>query len=138
MAFRVRSVFADSSTDVDIFFLRWVKTPSIGFHSSFVTSLLSKRVFFSSLALSSRGPGSSLSRGLFHRSGRPAGAAGPLWRAAGSGGQAGSPPWPAGAFVRPPRTGPRPPKVSSVPPRTWPFVSGRWESSWKGFVGKRP
>uniref|UniRef100_A0A8B9CC96 Uncharacterized protein n=1 Tax=Anser brachyrhynchus TaxID=132585 RepID=A0A8B9CC96_9AVES len=30
------------STDVDIFFLRWVKTPSIGFHSSFVTSLLSK------------------------------------------------------------------------------------------------
>uniref|UniRef100_A0A803XQN1 Uncharacterized protein n=1 Tax=Meleagris gallopavo TaxID=9103 RepID=A0A803XQN1_MELGA len=35
------SVFADSSTDVDIFFLHWVKTPSIGFHSSFVTSLLS-------------------------------------------------------------------------------------------------
>uniref|UniRef100_A0A8C3V9U9 Uncharacterized protein n=1 Tax=Catharus ustulatus TaxID=91951 RepID=A0A8C3V9U9_CATUS len=33
------------STDVDIFFLHWVKTPSIGFQSSFVTSLLSKRGF---------------------------------------------------------------------------------------------
>lgn len=41
----VWSVFADSSTDVDIFFLHWVKTPSIGFQSSFVTSLLSKRGF---------------------------------------------------------------------------------------------
>uniref|UniRef100_A0A493T4X7 Uncharacterized protein n=1 Tax=Anas platyrhynchos platyrhynchos TaxID=8840 RepID=A0A493T4X7_ANAPP len=102
--------FPKHSTDVDIFFLRWVKTPSIGFHSSFVTSLLSKSGAvvasliiisgpFSSPRQAGRGRGAIVAeqqvavarqgqrrgrRGAFVRPPRAAGPWGPRWERSGA------------------------------------------------------